>query len=145
MRPYARLISEAIRVHATILQAAPVFTEFFNVWVGSAWRNSADCDADRPGAQKAFRRTDAYRVSADEASAHLRQIGLDSRWAEVSPTHGKAALTTIGSGVRGIVDQILVEICREHGATLVTDDGDFAGCAVPVLTANRRLLNQNEW
>jgi len=37
-------------------------------------------------------------------------------------------------------DLVLVELCRSKGFMLVTDDGDFKGKGITVLTANRRLL-----
>jgi len=38
-------------------------------------------------------------------------------------------------------DQVLCEICKEKGFTLVTDDPDFSGSGVTILTANSRLLS----
>lgn len=37
-------------------------------------------------------------------------------------------------------DQIFTEICRNNGWKLVTDDGDFKRCGVPLVTANKTLL-----
>ena len=41
-------------------------------------------------------------------------------------------------------DQVLVAVCEENALTLVTHDADFTGTGIPILTANRRLLERNE-
>ena len=38
-------------------------------------------------------------------------------------------------------DQVFRELCRSRGLKLVTDDGDFKGQGVFILTANYRLLS----
>jgi|GEM_PF-3464287 len=43
-------------------------------------------------------------------------------------------------GQSDINDQVLVALCLNQGLTLVTHDGDFKGCGVPLVTANRHLL-----
>jgi hypothetical protein len=37
-------------------------------------------------------------------------------------------------------DQILTSLCDRTGLKLVTDDGDFRGRGISVITANQRLL-----
>jgi predicted nucleic acid-binding protein len=37
-------------------------------------------------------------------------------------------------------DLTYIKLCKKHGYTLVTHDGDFHNCDVPVLTANINLL-----
>ncbi len=37
-------------------------------------------------------------------------------------------------------DQIIATLCKRKGLKLVTDDGDFGGHGIPVVTANRKLL-----
>jgi predicted nuclease of predicted toxin-antitoxin system len=37
-------------------------------------------------------------------------------------------------------DQILAQLCRREELTLITDDGDFRGSGLKIVTANRRLL-----
>jgi predicted nucleic acid-binding protein len=38
-------------------------------------------------------------------------------------------------------DQVLIALCKKEGLKMVTDDGDFKGCGIPVITANKRLLS----
>ncbi|MEO7992756.1 MAG: PIN domain-containing protein [bacterium] len=37
-------------------------------------------------------------------------------------------------------DLVLVELCRHHDLTLITNDADFKGSGIPLLTANHKLL-----
>jgi len=41
-------------------------------------------------------------------------------------------------------DQVIGELCKSAGLTLVTDDFDFKWLNTPILTANKRLLNSVE-
>lgn len=38
-------------------------------------------------------------------------------------------------------DQVIMEVCKREGLTLITHDRDFKGRRIPILTANRHLLN----
>ena len=38
-------------------------------------------------------------------------------------------------------DQVIAQLCKDKGLTLITNDGDFKGQDVTILTANRRLLS----
>jgi predicted nucleic acid-binding protein len=38
-------------------------------------------------------------------------------------------------------DLLYIELCKKNDFTLVTHDGDFKNCGIPVLTANRNLLD----
>jgi predicted nucleic acid-binding protein len=37
-------------------------------------------------------------------------------------------------------DQVLTALCKKKGLKMVTDDVDFKGRGIPVITANKRLL-----
>ena len=38
-------------------------------------------------------------------------------------------------------DQMLTELCKSRGLTFVTDDGDFKGLGLSLITANKKLLS----
>lgn len=40
-------------------------------------------------------------------------------------------------------DLTYIKLCKKHGFTLVTHDGDFRNCDIPVLTANNKLLGSH--
>lgn len=43
-------------------------------------------------------------------------------------------------GNRDFNDQIVAELCKREGLALITDDADFKGQDIAILTANQRLL-----
>jgi predicted nuclease of predicted toxin-antitoxin system len=49
-------------------------------------------------------------------------------------------MTDYESGNADFNDQIIAELCRKKQLTLITDDGDFHGQDIAILTANKRLL-----
>ncbi|MEI8174248.1 MAG: PIN domain-containing protein [Deltaproteobacteria bacterium] len=51
-----------------------------------------------------------------------------------------ALLDEYAAGNSDFNDQVFISLCSSKGLTLVTDDGDFKGCGIPVITANKRLL-----
>ena len=44
------------------------------------------------------------------------------------------------SGDSDFNDQVITEICKSNGFTLITNDSDFKTQEIPVLTANSDLL-----
>ena len=38
-------------------------------------------------------------------------------------------------------DQVITELCKTNGLTLITNDSDFKDAVIPVLTANKSLLS----
>jgi len=49
-------------------------------------------------------------------------------------------LVDFGTGGADWNDQLLVENCRKHGISPLTNDGDFTEGGISVFTANNRLL-----
>ncbi|MDQ7785688.1 MAG: hypothetical protein RDU20_22600, partial [Desulfomonilaceae bacterium] len=49
-------------------------------------------------------------------------------------------LNDFAQGSEDFNDQVIVEVCRAHGLKLITDDGDFRGAGLDVLTANPNLF-----
>ena len=51
----------------------------------------------------------------------------------------KAALIT-SAAIFDFNDQVITEICKSNGFTLITNDSDFKTQEIPILTANTSLL-----
>ncbi len=49
-------------------------------------------------------------------------------------------LTDYETGNFDFNDQVITEICKSNGFTLITNDSDFKTQEVPILTANSNLL-----
>lgn len=91
---------------------------------------------------KAFRQSPEFALIAKGIAANVKRIlqyctkvesGFDSPDIE-------ALITEYAAGKSDFNDQILTALCKRKGFKLVTDDGDFKGQEVHVVTANTYLL-----
>lgn len=91
---------------------------------------------------KDFRRSQDFKCVAQDIVADVKMVlrhckrlesGFDSLAIET-------LLDNYAMGESDFNDQILASLCKNNGLKLVTDDGDFKDCGVPVVTANKRLL-----
>ena len=122
---------------------ALVVSEILNTHARSAYRTQ-NCQDRNFKNFKAFRRSPEFKSVAQRAALGVQRIvsyctpiesgfsslPLDSLW------------DVYAQGNVDFNDQILVEICRANGYLFVTHDGDFADKGIPVLTANRRMLQR---
>jgi predicted nucleic acid-binding protein len=91
---------------------------------------------------KQFRSTSAFKAIAKDIAADTRKIVtncacLDSGFATLDLD---SLLNEYGGGDSDFNDLVLVDLCASKGLKLVTDDGDFRGKDITILTANKRLL-----
>ena len=49
-------------------------------------------------------------------------------------------LTDYAAGNSDFNDQVITELCKNNGFTLITNDSDFKTQDIPILTANSNLL-----
>ncbi len=49
-------------------------------------------------------------------------------------------LNDYATGSYDFNDQMITDLCKRKGLKLITNDGDFKGQGIPILTANNRLL-----
>ena len=50
-------------------------------------------------------------------------------------------LNVYGTGETDFNDQVIAWLCKREGLTLITNDSDFKGQEISILTANQRLLD----
>jgi predicted nucleic acid-binding protein len=99
----------------------------------------------RPGVPrdfKQFRGTSAFRAIAADIVADARKIltncaCVDSGFATLDID---SLLNEYAGGDSDFNDLVLVDLCKSKGLKFVTDDGDFKGKNITILTANKRLL-----
>lgn len=91
---------------------------------------------------KEFRKSADFKPVAKEIAADVKRVlkhctrvenGFESLAID-------ALIDEFEAGDSDFNDQILTNLCKSKGLKLVTDDGDFKGCGIPVVTANKRLL-----
>ncbi|HBT97288.1 MAG TPA: hypothetical protein DEB25_06500 [Desulfobulbaceae bacterium] len=114
-----------------------VVSEFINAYARSQWNASG-----KPGNFKQFRNSPAFQPIAGDIADAVRLIlkhcqRLESGFASLDMN---TVLDDYAAGNTDFNDKIIAALCQEKGFKLVTDDSDFAGQALPILTANRRML-----
>jgi predicted nucleic acid-binding protein len=90
-----------------------------------------------------------YRKSADykpisqaiAASAHRILAQSQRLGSGFETVNIDALLSDFGTNCKDFNDLIIAELGRAQGITLVTDDADFKGVGIPILTANAKLLS----
>ncbi|MBI2303012.1 MAG: PIN domain-containing protein [Armatimonadetes bacterium] len=122
-----------------------VLSEVFNRILRSRWEvavSQAEAEARERPSLKSFRSSDDGQLALEEAAEAATDI---LSWSILSPEvpdrdEVQAAIDAAAGGSLDITDALIVETCRLNHLTLLTDDADFAGSGVPILTANPRLL-----
>lgn len=96
----------------------------------------------KPARFKDFRRSPGFHPVAQRIAAVCQRILGVCSCVESGFTSldSWALLNEYEKGNLDLNDQVLVHLCGSKGLTLVTDDADFRGQDVTVLTANRKLL-----
>lgn len=131
---WGRILESGGRVYTNIL----VVSEFINTYARIRW--------DRDGGDikfKQFRNSEKFkpiaRDIAKETGKILRHcIRINDSFTRLDTD---TMLDEFAQGSADFNDQVIREACKERNLTLVTDDGDFAHQGIPLLTANKRLLN----
>ena len=134
----ARILAAQSRIFVDVL----IISEFANRYA----RLKHDILKGRPGVPrdfKQFRKSSTFKAIARDIAADVRK--LLANCARVESGFGtldiESLVTEYGQGNADFNDLVLADLCKSKGFKLVTDDGDFKGKDVVVLTANRRLLN----
>jgi len=137
---YSVAFKKILAVGCRIFIDVVIVSEFINRYARLQWDASG-----KPGRDfKGFRKSGAFQPIAQNIAAAVRQILKHCQRVE-SGFEGLDMNTLLAGYAVGDVDfndQIIAELCQSKGLTLVTDDGDFAGQNIPVLTANKRLLTR---
>ena len=134
---FARILAASCRIYVDVL----IISEFVNRYA----RLKHQLLQGRRGVPREFKRfrgTAMFKTIAKDIAADTRKIlstctRVDSGFATLDVD---VLVNSYGVGNSDINDLVLAELCRSKGFMLVTDDGDFKGKGITVLTANRRLL-----
>ena len=134
---FARILAANCRIYVDVL----IISEFVNRYARLK-HQLLQGRRGIPGDFKRFRATAAFKTIATDIAADTRKIlsnctRVDSGFATLDVD---ALVNSYGTGSSDFNDLVLAELCRTRGFMLVTDDGDFKGKGIRVLTANKRLL-----
>ncbi|RKU30229.1 hypothetical protein C6497_04510 [Candidatus Poribacteria bacterium] len=136
---YSKAFSEIVKVDGQIYIDVLVLSEYINRHAKLEYE-LADNQSD---SFKTFRDSTYFESIAKGISVAVKIITdyctmIDSGYDTVSITN---LMDDYVNGGTDFNDQIISEICRNNGFTLVTHDGDFKSQDIPILTANYKLLD----
>ena len=115
-----------------------VLSEFVNRSARVAMKSAGKADF------KQFRNSPEYRPVAQQIALIMSQIARLSIPVEsgYSGLEQQVFCDRFGRTCADFNDEIIAELCKQREFTLVTDDYDFQGSSVKILTGNHRLLQQ---
>ncbi len=135
---YASVFNRMLRVKSRIYIDVLVVSEFINAYARLKWRDASSY----PNAFKTFRNSPDFKPVAQNITTHVKQIMKHCTRVESDfvtlPIDD--LLADYISGDFDFNDQVITEICKNNGFTLITNDGDFKTQEISILTANAKLL-----
>jgi len=134
----AKILAAKCRIYIDVL----IVSEFINTYARLKWRLAVP----HIHQFKDFRRNPVFKPIARNIAADVKRVLKHCSWI----VNGFETLDIDGlideyaAGDSDFNDRVIAALCKRRGLKLVTDDGDFSGQDIPVVTANRRLLNSVE-
>lgn len=130
----ARILAANSRIYIDVL----IVSEFINTYARLKWNVMGKPRGDF----KRFRTSQDFKPIAQDIAADIRRVlshcGRVENGFETLDIDGLIA--EYADGDSDFNDQVIATLCQKRGLKLVTDDGDFRGQSIPVVTANPRLL-----
>ena len=136
---YSRAIKNIQLKNCNIHVDEIVLSEFINAFAQWEFKQT-ETEIDN---FKEFRSTEAFIPIAEEIKQAAKRILKQCKIVDNAfhRFNVYSFLDEYGKGKSDFNDLLIAEVCKTYGFTLITDDGDFKGNNVAILTANNRLLN----
>lgn len=144
MSAYSSAFNRALRAHSHIYIDVLIVSEFINTYARRKWRIFNQ--TARPGREreffKDFRDSSDFKPVAKEIAHKIRRIlkychKIESGFETLKID---SLIRRYENGGTDFNDQVFTQLCETRGFKLVTDDADFKGQGISILTANGRLL-----
>ena len=135
---YSQALARILTAKSHIFIDVLIVSEFINVYA----RQKFDLVAPKGQRFKNFRKDSGFKPVAQDIAADVKRVlshcsRIESGFATMEKDD---LLSDFAAGKYDFNDQVIAELCKREGLTLITNDGDFRGQGIPVLTANQRLL-----
>ena len=139
-RIYSAALAKVLKVKSHIYLDVLILSEFINRY--ARLRYDILRPTGWPKEFKSFRKSAAFKSIAKDIAADAQRVVRQCERTEsgFETVDIGALLAEYESGDADFNDQILVELCKAKGLTLVTHDADFKDRGLTLLTANPRLL-----
>ena len=133
----AKILAAQSRIYIDVL----IVSEFINTYARfewNLWKKRSASSADF----KPFRKSTDFKPIAQDIAADVKRVL--QHCTRIENGFASLAIETLideyAAGDSDFNDQVLTALCKKSGLKLVTDDSDFKGRGIPVITANKRLL-----
>lgn len=135
---YSNAIRDIRRASCFVFVDVLIISEFINTY--ARWEHKQS--SSRKKNFKDFRKSSDFAPIAKDITANAKRIIKQCQRCSSNFTGVdiEALLTEFEKGDSDFNDQIFSEICKDKGLVLVTDDADFKGSKLTILTANSSLL-----
>ena len=135
---YSQVFNRILDANSQVYIDALVVSEFINAYA----RMKQKIIAPYINSFKNFRSSPYFKPVAEDIAADVELILLYCSKVESGFTMlpMNDLLGDYVSGDFDFNDQVITEICKNNGFTLITNDSDFKTQEIPVLTANTNLL-----
>lgn len=135
---YSDVFSCILNAQCQIYIDVLVVSEFINAYSRRKWK----LIARHITLFKDFRNSPAFKPVAQDIADDVKQImkccsRIESSFTTLDIT---SLINDYVTGDFDFNDQVITEICKSNGLTLITNDGDFKTQEIPILTANSQLL-----
>ena len=131
---FDRILDAESQIYIDVL----VVSEFINTFARQEWRLAGV----HSNSFKTFRSSPNFKPTAEGIAAAVKQIMQHCLPVESCFTtlEINELLTDYSTGNFDFNDQVITEICKNNGFTLITNDSDFKTHEISILTANPSLL-----
>lgn len=135
---YSNVFNRILNAQSKIYIDVLVVSEFINTYARRKWR----LISPHLYPFKVFRNSSDFKFVAQDIAAEVKQIMKHCSRVESCFTTLDIGnlLTNYDTGNFDFNDQVITEICKSNGFTLITNDSDFKTQEIPILTANQFLL-----
>ena len=124
MYTYSSAFHHILKAQSRIYIDALVISEFINAYARQQWHSPHF----KPVAQEIADNTKRVLNHCSRLESRFETLDVDGLMNEYA------------EGGADFNDQVIRELCNSRSLKLVTDDGDFSGQGISIITANRRLL-----
>ena len=138
VQTYSKAFKDILNAKCQIYIDVLIVSELINSWA----RLMQKVVAQNISQFKDFRSSPHFKSVAQNIAADAKQI-----MSHCSPIESGFATLAIddllndyAAGNSDFNDQVITELCKSNGLTLITHDSDFNSPEIPILTANNQLL-----
>ena len=137
---YSKVFSRILNADSQIYIDVLIVSEFINRYARVRWK----VIALHLNTFRDFRNSSHFKSVATDIAADVKRVlehcsTIESGFATLEVDD---LLDEYAHGNSDFNDQVITELCKSNGLTLITNDGDFRSHEIPVLTANKSLLSQ---